>query len=385
MTKIIIFLFLFTYLIYSSSSIGESPYNYFSRLAESISHYKLYLTENPPWLNELIPSNGKYYVVYPPMPAILIVPFTLLFGKLIPQTSFSIILGSINCILVFILFKRMKYSDKMSALLALFFAFGTNHWYLSTVGSAWFLAHVVAIFFLLLSLIETFGKQRLVLIGLFLGASFWARTPVIFTTGFFYVYFWKKFWPLNIQNIKNFFLLNLGVILFIYLDGVYNYLRFGQITPFAPYNLIPHIDQDLIFKDGFMSFRFIPRHLEAILFKLPIFKNEFPYIIPSLYATAIWFTSPLVIYIVKYKKSLLTIACWVGIIPTFLTISMWAGIGYAQWGYRFIQDFILFILILIATATGLKQSKLFYLLLITSILINAWAIILINKLNIWSM
>ena len=43
------------------------------------------LTEAPSWLNELVPLDGRWYVVYPPMPAALLVPIVALFGTGVAQ------------------------------------------------------------------------------------------------------------------------------------------------------------------------------------------------------------------------------------------------------------------------------------------------------------
>lgn len=377
-----IILFVVTFNVYIFTSAGETEYNYFSRLSRSFINGKLYLTENPPWLNELVPVDGKYYVVYPPMPAILLLPLVSIFG-IYTQTFFSIFLGSINVVLVFLVLKRLNLSDKTAIFISLFFGLGTNHFYLSTVGSAWFIAHIVAVFFLLVALLETFGGKRLFLIGLALGAAFWSRTPVIFTVVFFCTFLFKKFWPINVRNFINLSLFSLGIGIFVLIDGYYNFLRFGDFSPFAPYHLIPNIDKDPVFNQGFMSLSFIPRHLDAILLRVPKFFAEPPFIVPSLYATAIWFTSPAILLIFKAKKNLLSFACWAAVITVFLVIITWAGVGYAQWGYRFAQDFMPFILILMAVAIGNKPSKLSYLLIVLSILLNSWGTFTINKLGIF--
>lgn len=372
-------LFLITAFVYFITSPGESHYNYFARLANSFAQGKLYITENPPWLNELIPSGGHYFVVYPPMPAVLMTPFAFIFGDKVSQTLFSIILGGVNVVLVYLLILKLEQSKKKALLISLFFAFGTNQWYLASVGSAWFIAHIVALFFLLLALVETVTKQRLFLIGALVGASFWARTPVIFTIFFFWIYFWKKFLPISKKGVYNFFLFNFGVFIFVILDSYYNFLRFSNFSPLAPYSLIPGLENDPIFKDGFMSISFIPRHLEALFTKLPEFKNSFPYLIPSLYATPIWFTSPMLFYIFKAPiKTILTKASWIGVLTPLSIIILWAGVGYAQFGYRFAQDFMPFLLILTTLGMGKNPSKVAYAFLIISLLVNAWGTILIN-------
>ena len=140
-------IFTITFLVYFISSSKNTPYNYFVRLADAFLNHRLYLIDNPSWLSELIPIEGKYYVVYPPMPAVLLIPFVAIFGAGLSQTIFSIFLGSFNPIILYSIFKKLKIPSKTAFLTIIFFVFGTDYWFLSSVGSSWYLAHVVAIFF----------------------------------------------------------------------------------------------------------------------------------------------------------------------------------------------------------------------------------------------
>ena len=72
MRKLILSTFILSFFIYLVSSAGNTPHDYFTRLAYAFTQGKYYLTENPAWLNELIPAGTNvFYTVYPPMPAIL--------------------------------------------------------------------------------------------------------------------------------------------------------------------------------------------------------------------------------------------------------------------------------------------------------------------------
>ncbi len=383
--KTAIFLFVITCFIYFLSSPGETPYDYFTRLSEGFIHFKLYTSESPSWLNELIPVDGKYFVALPPMPAIIMTPFVYIFGEFFSETVFSITLGSINVVLVYLLIKKLNFSQHLAVFMAVFFAFGTNHYFLSSVGSSWYLAHIVALFFLLSALIETCTKKRLILVGLLLGASFWARTSVLFTIPFFHLYLYEKFWPISKEKIVDFIKLSFGVAFFILIDAFYNFLRFGNFSPLAPYNLIQNVDTNTVVNGVYMSISYIPRHIDALFFRVPKLSEQAPYFIPSLYATAIWFTSPLLIYIFKAKKSLLMISCTLAIISALLVVIQWAGVGFSQFGYRFAQDFMPFLLILVAIGLGKKPSKIAYILLILSIIINFWGTITINKFHLYTM
>ena len=69
-----------TIVLLLTTSSEPTEFDYFVRLADAFLHGRLYLTEAPSWLNELVPGGGGWYVVYPPVPALLLVPFVALFG-----------------------------------------------------------------------------------------------------------------------------------------------------------------------------------------------------------------------------------------------------------------------------------------------------------------
>jgi hypothetical protein len=121
--------------------------------------------------------------------------------------------------------------------------------------------------------------------------------PVFFTFSF-----GERFWPLDNKNIGNLILLSAGIGIMVILDSWYNFARFGTPSVLSPYELIPNVKNDPIFQQGFMNFHYIPRHLEAMFTTLPVFINSWPYFVPSIYALAIWFTSPLLILAFKSQK-----------------------------------------------------------------------------------
>ena len=60
-------LFIFVFCIYKATGPeSKTHYDYFVRLADAFLNRRLYLTEGPSWLNELVPvSDNKFYVVFP--------------------------------------------------------------------------------------------------------------------------------------------------------------------------------------------------------------------------------------------------------------------------------------------------------------------------------
>ncbi len=390
---IAIFFFILTFIVYYFTGEGKpTPYHYFVPLADAFLHGRLHVLTRPPWLNELIPVDGKFYVIYPPMPAILLIPQVLISGLKANQTLASVFWGSVNVSLVYLLMRRLVDNRKLQIWLTFLFGFGTIHWYLASIGKAWFFAHVVSFLFLTLAVYETFGKRRPYLIGLLLGASYWSRLPTILTLPFFIVMLSDKWIRKKEENVLIFRRINLipllelgcGVGVFIVLNLIYNYLRFG--TPFDIAYSIQAKEEPWFYPKGLFHISYIPKHLWIFFLKPPVFMSKPPYVVPSLMGMSILITTPAFIYSVFSGRNKVTLACWLAIIPVALVAFMHGGVGWIQFGYRFAMDFYPFLLVL--TALGMKStiradskdlSWEHKLLICLSILVNLWGVLWINK------
>ena len=144
---------------YLTGEGGATPYHYFAPLAEAFLEGRIYLLDKPAWLNELLPVDGKYYVIYPPVPAVLLIPQILIFGPDANQTLASVFWGSLSVSVVYFLMRRISNNIRLQIWMTLLFGFGTIFWYLTSLGKAWFFAHVTSFFFLTLAVLETFGKK----------------------------------------------------------------------------------------------------------------------------------------------------------------------------------------------------------------------------------
>ena len=94
--------FLITFVVYYfTGEGGATAYHYFAPLADAFLEGRIYLLNKPPWLNELLPVDGKYYVIYPPVPAVLLIPQILIFGPEPNQTVASVFWGSLSVSVVY--------------------------------------------------------------------------------------------------------------------------------------------------------------------------------------------------------------------------------------------------------------------------------------------
>ncbi|HDS45513.1 MAG TPA: hypothetical protein ENN68_05405 [Methanomicrobia archaeon] len=380
-------LFFSAFLIFWVSGEGHpSHFDYYVRLSDAFLHGRLYLLDPPSWLNELVPYDGRYYVVYPPLPAVLMMPLVALVGTGLNQTLVSIFIGSLSVVLACVVARDVLGKDQKGAApiwAAVLFGFGTIFWYLTSVGSAWYLAHVTAVFFLFLAIHEALTKRRPFVTGLLVGASYWCRLPTILTLAFFAVLIGLTYRRDSAQMPGQILKLVAGASVFVGLNMLYNYVRFG--TPFdVGYWLIPGVVDEPWFNQGLFSLSYIHCNLETIFFARPVFTSEPPYVLPPWTGMAIWVTTPAFIYALRSKRTeALTWASWLAILAVASVLFTRGCTGWG-FGYRYAMDFYPFLFLLTVKGMGEQLRWHHRALILLSVLVNVWGVIWVNKFGWWA-
>lgn len=370
--------------------------DYFTLLADSFLHRRLDVVGNFFWLDELVRWQGRQYVIYPPFPAVILMPFVAILGTSFFQPFVSILLGTINVLVSYFVFLKFLKQKKLAIWMSALFAFGSMHWFHASWGSAWFFAHIVALFFLWLALLEIATRQRLFLIGLWVGIAYLARLPAILSIIFVLIYLSNRLVTVNKNGIEIHYrqLLVLGAGLFpsVFLNALYNYLRFGTISDFA-YNLYfnkVNISDYPWLSNGFFNILYLPVRVWEMFTAMPFFQSKPPFVIPSLFGLAIWIAMPALFLIIfaAFKRKVV-LASLFAVIFIALPSLLKGGNGFNQFGFRYILDYMPFLLLMIAD--GFKQKFTWWakMLIIISILINLWGVIMIlftgnyTQQNMW--
>ncbi|MDR1993427.1 MAG: hypothetical protein LBQ98_08060 [Nitrososphaerota archaeon] len=371
---------LFVFMFSKGSSPGQ---NHFVYLADAFLHGRLGLSGGGTVLAEVVPFEGHYYVVYPPMPAVLLLPFVAVWGTSFDQALLSVVLASF-CVAVTWLMLRKAGSNQAKALwLAVLFGFGTCFWFIASVGSSWYIEHVVAVLFLTLAIVCSLYKRSNFVVGLLLGCAVIARLPVVLAFPFFLwmIYDQKDMWMPRFKQVLLFFA---GLSIPVGLNALYDFARYGVFTNIG-YYLIPGIQEDPFFQQGIFNVGYIPRHVYAVFFQGPNLLSEFPWFEPNWMGLGLFFTTPAFIFIFIgafrggwksiNKKAVLAILC---ILPPII---MHGTVGFTQFGYRFSLDFVPFLMLL--TASGMRRDlgRAEKALIILSVLVNLWGVVSIIKFN----
>jgi hypothetical protein len=387
-------LFVAAFIVYVATGQGHPTfYNYYVRLSDALLHGRLYVLDHPSWLNELIPNphGPGWYVVYPPLPAFLMVPFVAIWGLNLNQTLFGVFFGAATVPLAYLVSKdALKKSGappaKRSTYLwfAVLFGFGTIFWWLTSDGGVWVIAQVISAFFLFLALYETFNKDRPFFVGLLVGASFWCRLPTILGIFFFaglaisnqQVAEWRGKFKSALPALAK---MAAGAGVFVVFDFVYNFVRFGTFFDVG-YWLIPGQMSEPWFSHGRFSLLYIPDNLRPFLTGLPsALTHVAPYIQFPITGMAIWFTTPAFIFALKSKiKDPLTWWSWLAVFLIAAVIFINAATGWG-FGYRYAMDFYPFLFVLTVKGMGPNLKWYHKALIIAGIFINAWGVIAINK------
>ena len=369
---------LFVFLLSKGPSPGQ---NHFVYLADSFLHGRLGLSGGGENLAEVVPFNGDYYVVYPPMPAVLLLPFVAVWGTTFDQALLSVILAAFCVTATWLMLKKAGASQTKALWLAILFGFGTCFWFIASVGSSWYIEHVVAVLFLTSAIIlSLYGKSNFA-VGLLLGCAVIARLPVALSFPFFLllIYDQKNTWIPRFKQALFFFV---GLAIPVGLNALYDYARYGVFANIG-YYLIPGISEDPFFQQGIFNIAYIPRHIYAIFFQGPNLLPDFPWFQPNWMGLGLFLTTPAFLFIFRgafrggwrslNKKAALAILC---ILPPIITHGT---VGFTQFGYRFSLDFVPFLMLL--TAAGMRENLGWTekVLIVLSVLINLWGVVSIIK------
>lgn len=370
-----ILLLLIIFVIYLMTSAGNTPYDYFVRLAQAFLKGRYFLTDNPQWLNELIPlSNQRFAVVYPPGPAVLIMPFIYLFGEKFQQQFLAHALGAGFAILTAKIAWVQTKNRPLTIWALLLAAFGNIIWYLSATGSVWYLGQVTAAFFLTASIYESVNKRRAWLASFLFAFAVISRLQTILTIPLLLYLNLKE---LSFRKLLDF---TIPASIIFAMMGWYNYLRFGSFLE-TGYDLIPGVLSEPWYSKGIFHYSYAVSNLKVMFKALPIFQEQFPYILPSWGGLAIWITTPAFIYLLlpnlKYRANIFAIIS----LLLIATVTVFhGGTGFTQFGYRYAVDFYpLIFFILINSIKNIKWHH--WVLLLISIIVNLWGVVWINIFN----
>jgi hypothetical protein len=380
---------------------------------------------------------------FPPLPAIVLVPFVALWGLATDHHLVSVGLGAIDVGLAWWALGRLAVSRRIRLATTVFFAFGTVFWYAAQLGTTWFFAHVVAVACLLLAVGIALGgdpaaddvvdgasprswlrelgsalrspgrliDRRQLLAGLLFGLACTARLTIVFGAPFFMLVGGGGGW------VRRSVSAGVGAAIPVALLLAYNVATTGHLM---------HPGYDYLYaleatgypglhyhaSWGIEDARYLPQNLGIMFLSMPaifptttvssvsaaaplcvdpgavrgLFDLACPIALPRDVGMSVLLTSPaylLAVPAVLAGRSRLVAGAFLAVVGIALVNLMHFSQGWVQFGYRFSNDFVVFALLLVAVGMARRgRVGLAGLGLVgVSMAINLWGVVWGNILG----
>jgi len=376
----------------------HTPYNHFALLAEAWLHGRLDLGGPPPAYtgnNDFASFGGRWFISFPPFPALLIAPLVKLAGGA-AATRDGLFFGALTGVGPAVLFLaleklsrtgRSRRSVAENASLALLFALGTVYWFSAVQGTVWFVAHVVGVALASVYLYASIDAAHPVVAGLALACGFATRTPLGFAFPLFLCEAYRAAAradappgaafapPIGRADARALFdrlaLFTAPAAAVLAVLFWHNRARFGDPYEFG-HRFLAIAWRGRIEKWGIESYHYLGRNLAVALTSLPYTRvSGVPFQI-NVHGLALWITSPFYAWAVWPKRTggffwALAAAALLVATPALL----YQNSGWIQFGWRFSNDFAPFVIAMIAVS-GRRLSPPFWALAACAIAVNAF-------------
>lgn len=389
----LLLLFLTAFLIYfivGTHGTGKLGYDldYFNPLARSFLAGRLDIP-NPIETHDLSRFNNKWYPYWGPIPALLLIPPQIIMGRYVPAGYLSILFGSLNVVVVWLIIERTgreyfknQLSLSFRALILIFFALGTSHLYISGRSGVWFVSQTVSMFPYLLAFYILLKKspnlKDYFIASTLIGLNFLGRSSLILLAVFVFL----KIIDSRKDQFRKAILSILPLTFLAGIYMVYNYLRFG--SPFdsgVNYMDIWPFDAAKLMPFGTLSWKYIPRNVWLVFLELPkvIITSAIPSLKFNFEGMSIFFVSPLYLaaLLSLLNRNRLVIFLWLSsialMVPTLLLFSP----GLYQFGIRYSLDFSILFLVLIIFGLKGKVTPFMVAATIMAVILNLYSTFII--------
>jgi hypothetical protein len=387
---------------------------------------------------------GYGLLPFPPLPAIVLMPFVAIWGLATNERVVSVGLGAVSVGLAWWMLGRIAVSRTVRIATTLFFALGTVFWYAAQLGATWFFAHVVAVACLLLAVgialdgdrtadddVEVLpGPARLggdvvaalarplevldgrqLLAGLLFGLACTARLTIVFGFPFFMLVGSGGSW------VRRSVSAGIGAAIPIVLLFAYNLATTGHL--FNPgyeylYQLEANGYPGLHYNASWSieDIGYLPQNLGIMLGSMPailpnvtpnavgpvrdlcvdpgavrsLFDTSCPLAMPRDVGMSVLLTSPAYLLVVPAllgPRTRLVAGAFLAVLAIAFVNLLHFSQGWVQFGYRFSNDFVVFALLLVAIGMS-RRSGVGWLgvgLIAVSIAVNAWGMLWGNALG----
>jgi hypothetical protein len=385
---------------------GPSDNTHFVSLAESYLHRQLSVVgDRPPGDNDWAHYREHWYVVFPPLPALVILPAVAIWHSALWDRLFWAIFAGLGPALLYVLLRRLREergsgrSAHEDLALTALFAFGSAYYYTAVQGTVWFAAHVVACPLIALYALWSLGARRPLLAGLALGLCIATRPSTGGLALLFVIEaldqtraplpvdpqaspltrFWQWLRSCSTRAaIPKLALFALPILISVAISCWLNQRRFGD--PFeVGYRYLRIRWSARIETWGLFNYHYLAKNLAVFLAALPWLSAAAPYLRVSRHGLALWVTTPQYLLVLWPKRrSVLLQALAISAASVALLDLCYQNSGWIQYGYRFSLDYSVLLCALLALG-GRRFGLGFYALLLIACAINLFGALTFDR------
>lgn len=335
--------YIFIHMLFGGTLLSYNCWDSYSLQAMSWLSGRLDMGKNYEWL-ELAVYNGKYYLSFPPLPSVVMLPFVLLFGEKTPSNLVSALYGIFTAMIAYKILKKAGMKRGGAVFFAIAYVWGSNMLWLSTSGGVWFLAQGLNM--LLLTACVYFAQQKMRVAAYAMAALAVGCRPFsvcMFLPLMAYFYTADKDRPMADRiggQIRS--LIIPAFIALCYM--LYNYVRFGNVLEFG-HNYLPEFTES---EKGQFSLSYILPNLYNLLLRpvtlradltleYPLFDGFMFYIANPMFL--IWFAA-VVKDVLQKKLDAVRLCIVIAILAELLLLCAHKTLGGWQFGARYTVDML---------------------------------------------
>jgi hypothetical protein len=375
----------------------HTQYNHYALLADAWLHGRWDLRNGPPGYagnNDFVSYDGKTYISFPPLPAMLMLPFVKLSGgpEAFRDGQFVIWLAGLAPAFLLLVLeklrrcKRSARSEWENVGLSLIFAFGTIYFFTAVEGTVWFAAMVVATAASGLYVLFALEAEHPILAGAMIGCL-WLSRPTAAGIG---VLFALEAWRASMAGglpaegtfgqcareaihrtdavglARRYALFAAPIAVAFAFVAWMNWARYGRPTPFYfDHTFLTVAWRARMAKWGMVNYHFLAKNLGVALTSLPWIRGHGEtgsLLRINEHGLALWVTTPLYFWLLwpkglaadPVRKWLFAATLLAAVLPAGADLC-YQNTGWRQFGYRFSNDYS--VLLFVALALGVGRMR----------------------------
>jgi hypothetical protein len=358
--------------------VQHTPYNHYALLADAWLHGRQSLPNGPPAYamnNDFVDYHGKTYISFPPLPAVLMLPFVKLSGSAenFRDGQFVLWLSGLAPAFLFLVLEKLRRTGRAARTerenlgLALLFAFGTVYFFTAVEGTVWFAAMVVATAISALYVLFALDAERPLLAGAMIGCLYLSRPPAVWMAPLFALEAVRlsraSTGRFDVRSLARRYLLFAVPILVAFAIVAWtNWTRYGRASPFYfDHEYLSVAWRARMSRWGMLSYHYLGKNLGISLTSLPWLPP--PDAGPSFgapfkineHGLALWFTTPIYFWLLwprgldsaPDRRWLYGIAVLSAALPALMDL-LYQNSGWRQFGYRFSNDYAVLLFVMLA-------------------------------------